>query len=103
MPPLLRLSKFFGTSAKFWLGLQDDFDLEKQNNSNQPELDKIKQMEDHAAITLAWGQRVVPCRIKMLNFNYDHLGQKNDCYEKPSFSKPSPFDPSRVVGFVTML
>lgn len=45
----LRLSKFFGTTAKFWLGLQDDFDLEEQNNSNQPELDKIKQMEDHAA------------------------------------------------------
>ncbi len=25
----LRLSKYFGTSAKFWLGLQDDFDLEE--------------------------------------------------------------------------
>jgi len=24
----LRLSKFFGTSAKFWLGLQADYDLE---------------------------------------------------------------------------
>ena len=24
----LRLSKYFGNSAKFWLGLQDDFDLE---------------------------------------------------------------------------
>ena len=23
----LRLSKYFGNSAKFWLGLQDDFDL----------------------------------------------------------------------------
>jgi addiction module HigA family antidote len=36
----LRLSKFFGTSAKFWLGLQDDFDLEEENNSKQSELDK---------------------------------------------------------------
>lgn len=26
----LRFSKFFGTSAKFWLGLQDDFELEEQ-------------------------------------------------------------------------
>ena len=26
----LRLSKYFGTSAKFWLGLQDDFDLEEE-------------------------------------------------------------------------
>jgi addiction module HigA family antidote len=25
----LRLSKYFGNSAKFWLGLQDDFDIEK--------------------------------------------------------------------------
>ena len=24
----LRLSRYFETSAKFWLGLQDDFDLE---------------------------------------------------------------------------
>jgi addiction module HigA family antidote len=24
----LRLSKYFGNSAKFWLGLQDDFDIE---------------------------------------------------------------------------
>ncbi len=26
----LRLSKYFGNSAKFWLGLQDDFDIEEQ-------------------------------------------------------------------------
>ena len=25
----LRLSKYFGNSAKFWLGLQDDFDIEE--------------------------------------------------------------------------
>ncbi len=25
----LRLSKYFGTSPKFWLGLQHDYDLEK--------------------------------------------------------------------------
>ena len=25
----LRLSKYFGNSAKFWLGLQDDFDFEQ--------------------------------------------------------------------------
>jgi addiction module HigA family antidote len=28
----LRLSKYFGTSAKFWLGLQDDFDLEESEH-----------------------------------------------------------------------
>lgn len=45
----LRLSKYFGTSAKFWLGLQDDFDLEEEKNSKQSELDRIKQMENDAA------------------------------------------------------
>ncbi|MFN9960883.1 MAG: HigA family addiction module antitoxin, partial [bacterium] len=28
----LRLSKYFGNSAKFWLGLQDDFDIEEEEN-----------------------------------------------------------------------
>ncbi len=28
----LRLSSFFGNSAKFWLGLQDDYDKEDENN-----------------------------------------------------------------------
>lgn len=26
----LRLSKYFGNSAKFWLGIQDDYDLEEE-------------------------------------------------------------------------
>jgi addiction module HigA family antidote len=26
----VRLSKYFGNSAKFWLGLQDDFDIEEE-------------------------------------------------------------------------
>ncbi|MET4083859.1 addiction module HigA family antidote [Pedobacter sp. UYP30] len=31
----IRFSKFFGTSAKFWLGLQDDFDLEEERNQKE--------------------------------------------------------------------
>ncbi|MEQ8555217.1 MAG: HigA family addiction module antitoxin [Cyclobacteriaceae bacterium] len=27
----LRLSKYFGTSPKFWLGLQNDFDIEEES------------------------------------------------------------------------
>lgn len=42
----LRLSKFFGTSPKFWLGLQDDFDLEEEQNLKSKELDKIIPVED---------------------------------------------------------
>ena len=38
----LRFSHFFGNSAKFWLGLQDDFDLERETNQKQIELDEIK-------------------------------------------------------------
>lgn len=27
----VRFSKYFGNSAKFWLGLQDDFDIEEES------------------------------------------------------------------------
>lgn len=39
----LRLSKYFGNSAKFWLGIQDDFDIEEGKENNQSELNEIKQ------------------------------------------------------------
>lgn len=38
----LRLAKFFGTSAQFWLGLQDDYDLEEKRNIIEKELDNIQ-------------------------------------------------------------
>lgn len=38
----LRLSKYFGVSAKFWLGLQDDFDIEEEKNNKKEELDNIQ-------------------------------------------------------------
>jgi len=38
----LRLGQFFGNSAKFWLSLQDDFDLEAGLLENREELDHIK-------------------------------------------------------------
>lgn len=41
----LRLSKYFGTTAKFWLGLQDDFDLEDEYRNNKKELSKIRVLE----------------------------------------------------------
>ena len=45
----LRLSKFFGNSAKFWLGLQDDFDIEEENSNKQKALNSIKQYVHNAA------------------------------------------------------
>ncbi len=38
----LRLSKYFGNSAKFWLGLQDDFDLEEEKLVKGPSIESIK-------------------------------------------------------------
>ena len=38
----LRLSKYFGNSAKFWLGIQDDFDIEEEKESKELELKEIK-------------------------------------------------------------
>ena len=38
----LRLSRYFGNSAKFWLGIQDDFDIEEGNKDKESELKGIK-------------------------------------------------------------
>jgi addiction module HigA family antidote len=38
----LRLSKYFGNSAKFWLGIQDDYDIEEGKESKELELKAIK-------------------------------------------------------------
>ena len=46
----LRLSLYFGTSPKFWLGLQDDFDLEQALKNKQTELNKIKKAGDYSFI-----------------------------------------------------
>ena len=45
----LRFSKYFGNSAKFWLGLQDDYDLEEEKNTKGAVLNSIKSLQDNAA------------------------------------------------------
>jgi plasmid maintenance system antidote protein VapI len=45
----LRLAKFFGNSAKFWLGLQDDYDIEEETKQKQKDLKTIKQYVRNAA------------------------------------------------------
>ena len=45
----IRLSKYFGNSAKFWLGLQDDYDLEEELLANQDDFQNIKKREENAA------------------------------------------------------
>ena len=45
----LRLSAYFGVSAKFWLGLQDDFDIEEEKLSGKKDLQAIKKYTAPAA------------------------------------------------------
>lgn len=45
----LRLSKYFGTSAKFWLGLQDDYDLEAEQFAKAESIAAIPTLNRNAA------------------------------------------------------
>lgn len=45
----LRLSQYFGTSPKFWLGLQDDFDIEEEFLSKEEEFQSIRHYGTSAA------------------------------------------------------
>ena len=45
----LRLSSYFGNSPKFWLGLQDDYDLEEWNLELTGQLENIKPLKYNVA------------------------------------------------------
>jgi addiction module HigA family antidote len=45
----LRLSIYLGTTAKFWLGLQDDYDIEEERKEKGAELNAIKHHTRNAA------------------------------------------------------
>ena len=45
----LRLSYYFGNSAKFWLGLQIDYDIEEEKKNKLGELKQIKKIDVNAA------------------------------------------------------
>ena len=45
----LRLSKYFGNSPKFWLGLQDDFDIEEEMSTKSATLKTIKSISTKIA------------------------------------------------------
>ena len=45
----LRLSRYFGNTPKFWLGLQADYDLEEEQTTRQAELNNIKPYSANAA------------------------------------------------------
>jgi antitoxin HigA-1 len=45
----LRLGRYFGNSPKFWLGLQDDYDMEAQQLANGSTIESIRQYTGIAA------------------------------------------------------
>ena len=47
----LRLSKYFGTSSKFWLGLQDDYDPEEGELLIHQELLNIQALHQKGCVT----------------------------------------------------
>jgi len=42
----LRLSKYFGNSADFWMGIQDEFDLREESQRIKAELNKIPKVSN---------------------------------------------------------
>ncbi len=49
----LRFSRYFGTSPQFWLGLQNDFDLEDEKAKIESELSSITPFRDKQEIIAA--------------------------------------------------
>ena len=45
----IRLSQYFGNSAKFWLGIQDDFDIEEELSLKRTSLTSIKSFDTKIA------------------------------------------------------
>ena len=45
----VRLAKYFGNSAKFWLGLQVDFDIEEEQRNLKCDLNSIPRFSDKIA------------------------------------------------------
>ena len=41
----LRLARFFGNTPQFWLGLQNDYDIEEEKIHKDAELNKIKKFQ----------------------------------------------------------
>ena len=73
----LRLSKYFGNSAKFWLGIQDDFDIEEENKLLRDKLNSIMRYTNTAAWTnicdseaMCPEYKVVACNIRKSKGKY---------------------------------
>ena len=54
----LRLGRYFGTSAQFWLNLQDQYNLDVEEDQIQTELDAIQPLKIAEAGGVARGRAV---------------------------------------------
>lgn len=45
----IRFSNYFGNTVKFWLGLQNDYDIEEEKGAKKDEFKSIKKAKQHAA------------------------------------------------------
>jgi addiction module HigA family antidote len=45
----LRLSKYFGNSAEFWIGIQNEYEIRIEKELLEKQLDKIQTMEKKTA------------------------------------------------------
>lgn len=62
----LRLSKYIGNSAKFWLGLQNDFELEEEDNNKHKMLKGIVEYSSDALEI----KKIIPDRFKCCQILY---------------------------------
>lgn len=46
----VRLSAYFGNSAKFWLGLQDDYDIENELKEKSKEVKRINRIRKEKSV-----------------------------------------------------
>ncbi len=46
----IRFSKFFGTTPQFWLGLQNDYDLEEESKKKMKEFNSILNFKEALAL-----------------------------------------------------
>ncbi len=44
----MRLSSYFGNTPKFWLGLQDDYDIEEEKNIHSETFNRIRMTRKNA-------------------------------------------------------
>lgn len=80
----LRFSRFFGNSPKFWLGLQDDFDLEEEIDLIGKEISSIQQL---AEVEIEYTKKAAAGNTKMTKGRIRKTGNKSKVKTTRSVAK----------------